>query len=214
MRCPGQNFRILKNIGKHLPAGVAYKTDAAKVDNAYINYLLKFSNVSQDSYDNIVKDCITLNKRQINNKTCWLFDTVNPNNLVLKDNKLFWVDDITVSYGTRNNLVDLLDMLLNHKRLGMYVNHGYGEYLPQARAIFEKVVLAGAKNQLPIKGTSVMTKINCNQFLKNLEIDEKAENFIDDISNIFSIQEYDKRISETKKYIDYLYSLKLVENLN
>ena len=204
------NFKVLRNLGDHTPAGIPRKMDYDEMIMYYrTKYLPKFAEVSQDSYNDLLHDCAWLNKCHDGGDDyyCKVFDFINPNNIVLKDGKLFWVDDIKPDTTERNSVTRILDMLINKYDVGpeSRIICGYGESTKYAREIFNKVLIAGADVKLSLRShvdrfsDNIITGI-----LKNLKINEPPQTFVENVERIYKIPDKDERVLKIKKYLETL----------
>ena len=198
--------KILENLGNHIPAG----TPRGQIDYDFLKryyenkYLPLFSKVSQDCYNAILEDCGKLNDRYRTNGTYHLFDTVNPNNIVLKNDKLYWVDEIRECKKDWNSITSVLDMMLNKYNAGRRIYDGYGASTNDARIIFKKIILAGMNADTPVRGTSYFTMEFWTNLLKNLKIDTKPQKVVNDLEAIYRIDNKDIRLCETIEYLNNL----------
>ena len=201
-------FKILHNLGKHIPAGIPnniYYEDA--VNYYYCQYLPTFAKVPQESFDKIVQDCATLNEPQ-NGYDFYAFDYMNPNNVVLKDNNLYWVDSIIKTEVPCNSITQLLDMLLLKESINKRFCHGYDNSTSDAEAIFRKIILASARSKLKIRSTENHTEGVWKTVFRNLNLEEKPEDVISKLENIYKIEDTEIRLKETNNLLNSIINKK------
>ncbi len=203
-------FYVLRNLGKHIPAGVPQSIKESKsVDYYRKEYLPTFAQVPQESYNALLEDCAILNRRcdEGIDFYCRVFDFVNSNNIVLKDNNLYWVDNISSSASEKNSTMNILNMMLNKYKLDGFsaIFNGYGESLNYAKTIFDKVIIAGAAVKLPFRGcVDRFSDKNIKNILLNLKIKEDPGVFVEKIEGINKISDSQFRISKMKEYLSSL----------
>ena len=203
-------IQILRNLGDHTPVGIPYGMSKDKATDYYRNeYLPLFANVPQESYNSLLADCATLNKRfnEGYDFYCHVFDYVNPNNIVLKYNKLFWVDKIRRDSSEKNSVSQVLNMMLNKYGIDNkdWISDGYGGSLVQARKIFNKIVIAGAENNLSFRtGSDMFSNKVLKNIFSNLRFNEDADNITKNIESIYRIENKSERILALKEYLSSL----------
>ena len=113
------DFQILKNVGRHIPAGVpehfAQKVGKGGVNRYYREkYLPRFAKITQGSYNEFVQDIARLNEIKLGPRRYCLFDSINPNNIVVHAGKLYLVDEINTMYDKSyaNTTAKLLEVFL------------------------------------------------------------------------------------------------------
>lgn len=149
------DYSILKNIGKHIPIGIPLSMSSKdRVEEANIYYdevfLPKFANLPQKAFDNIAEDCNTLNNLKDNVQDLkYSFDYMNPNNFVIKNNKILILDDIVCDINASNTISDLFKAMLCYKEFGVQ-NSKNKTNLENYRKIYKKIILAGIKKDLPL----------------------------------------------------------------
>lgn len=200
------DFKILENLGSHTPAGLPRSVKPTDCHKYYVHeYLPKFAQVSQENYNALLEDCGRLNDRYYTIGSYHLFDSVNPNNIVLKDGKLYWVDVINTSQNNWNSMTDILDMLLNTYSVGRTVHYGYGESLIHAKTIFKKIIVAGMNADIPVCGTSYFTNEIWRELVKNLKIKVPAKDVVNNLQEIYKTDNRELRVEKTVEYIDSLF---------
>lgn len=148
-------LQILKNIGKHLPAGVpehiAKNLSKSKLNSYYTNrYLPKFAQVSQSAYDLLAKTISALNNTKIDGYKYCEFDSENPNNIVLRKGKFYLVDDIETDCekSFSNTTAKLLQIFINKADIYTLAPSD-PRGLKDTRKIFKKLILASSGADVP-----------------------------------------------------------------
>ena len=200
------NLKILRNIGKHIPAGVPISMRGDNEAQYYrTKYLPAFSKVPQESYNAIIRDCVRLNNRQNNRHGLHYhtFDLINSNNIVLKDNKLYWVDKIISDSEEGCTTTKILNMLLNKYGLMRchWIYDGFGEALNDARIIFKKVILACSAENLPLINDSYIEPLIWKNLMSNLKIKD-SDSFVEKIKTINEIDDKAVRVLKTQELLD------------
>lgn len=151
------DYVILHNIGKHTPVGIplamsnSNTTLSTEITHYYEEkFLPMFASLPQKAFNNIAKDCNTLNRLEDSNTGLrYIFDYANPNNFVIKNNKILITDEIICQNKVGNSTADLLRAMINYKEFGVK-NQSNENTLPYFREIYKKIVLAGVKEGLPL----------------------------------------------------------------
>ena len=151
------DYGILRNLGKHTPVGIPHVMSNSKTTlyteiNRYYeeDFLPMFASLPQKAFNDIAKDCNTLNRLEDSNTGLrYIFDYANPNNFVIKGNKILITDEIICQEDVGNSMADLLRAMVNYKEFGVK-NHSNENTLPYFREIYKKIVLAGVKEGLPL----------------------------------------------------------------
>ena len=149
------DYKVIRNLGKHTPVGIPLlKSDNSlrtECDRYYDEeFLPLFAKLPQKAFDNIAKDCKILNTlKDENTGLKYSFDYTNPNNFVIKNNKIFVVDELVCSRDQTNTTADLLKALLNYKELGHQTSSDE-KTLPLYREIYKKIIVASLKANLPL----------------------------------------------------------------
>ena len=199
-------FKILKNLGKHTPAGVLSNLYGKSALNYYFSeYLPMFAKVPQESYDAIANDCAKLN-RFCDKSYYYTFDYMNTNNIVLKGDKLHWVDVLNKQKVPSNSVTQLLDMLLLKEAITKRIYNGYGNSTNDAQIIFRKIILASARARLTVRSLENYTNGVWKLILNNLKADSQPQNVISKLEEIYKIQDTKTRLDETNKLLDNLFS--------
>lgn len=201
------NFNILRNLGEHIPAGVPENIEKLFAKEYYREtYLPTFAKVPQESYNALLEDCTYLNKRHKEGKDfyCHIFDYINPNNIVLKDDKLYWVDNIRSDSAEQNATMRVLNMMLNKYGIGAenIIFDGFGESRKYAKEIFDKVIIAGAAAKLSFRSSiDMFSDRSLRNILQNLEIKCEPAKFTEIIETINKIEDKEQRVLATEKYL-------------
>lgn len=155
------DIKILPNVsngGKHVPAGIPFiysrKHTSWENEEYYIKkYLPLFAELPQQSFDRIAKDLALLNKKK-SKSGYYVFDYKNPNNFVLTG-KTIKIVDVTTNTSIRNSncAADLLNVFLENMEIDTISRYN-PEAVVNRRKLFKKVVLAAAKNDLPMAASS------------------------------------------------------------
>lgn len=206
---------ILKNAGRHIPVGVpsniVKKMESLEECEKYYqeNYLPIFAKVPQESYDNLIKDISKLNKMKSSEGEYYFFDSQNPGNIVLSDNKLLLIDEIdSCNYISDNNSVGkILEVMLYKLTLYRPVT-SYGNNVDDAREILRKIIIASEKAELPYDTRcfdenvwrlvlyNSNIKMDVNDFIMNLELIRRRN---PDLS---------KRIPKVEEFLNSVYKRK------
>jgi hypothetical protein len=199
-------FRILRNLGEHIPAGKPHNLTEQPGVYYIKKYLPAFSKVPQESYDAILEDCGRLNDRYEKMGCYKLFDFLNSNNIVLKGDKLYWVDEIQESEKDWNTITKVLSMMLNHRYIrDKEITEMHGTALDNARIIFKKILHAGMKADVPIFRDIHKANDIWHNLLTNLKIDLTPSKIIEDLEKIYKIDDCKTRVQEVDKYVDSLF---------
>jgi branched-chain amino acid transport system ATP-binding protein len=137
------DYVILHNIGKHTPVGIplamsnSNTTLSTEITHYYEEkFLPMFASLPQKAFNNIAKDCNTLNRLEDSNTGLrYIFDYANPNNFVIKNNKILITDEIICQNKVGNSTADLL-------RVQAYNAIKYGvAHVPEGRQIFANLTV-------------------------------------------------------------------------
>ena len=191
---------ILRNVGKHTPAG---RIIGKQSDKYYNNYLEEFSEVPQISFDNVALDLALLNNKYSKNGYWTSFDFENPNNILLKDGVLYLVDELDNTCSHCNTASEFAFMLLCQINPFQIINQ-YGDALPYAKIIFQKVMKASILARLPITKEENFKKERFEYILKCLGIKKPVESVITEFENINNIDDKNIRLDAVNKYLDTL----------
>ena len=199
--------KILRNLGKHTPAGVS--DEAAEMEYYFSKYIPQFAKVPQESFNDIAEDCARLNSRhEKGNYYYSVFDYMNPNNIVLKDDKLFWVDRIRTCSKHPNTTTDLLNMLLcKYDCVTAIPEHseGFLNHLKEARMLFKKIVVAGASANLPLKVNENSAEKVLQKLMTNLSIKKDYNIVVNSLEKTSEINDKNIRVQATENFIDSLF---------
>ncbi len=204
-------LQILKNISPHLPAGIPEHLAKRYSENSkkeyYIKkYLPKFSNISQNSYNKLATDLALLNEMKFGTRLYGIFDSLNPNNIVLHEGNLMLVDEIDTlcdrSYS--NTTAKLLKVLINRATKDSNSPDIGNKKLKLVRKIFKKTVLAGvyadlvhANSKEDYKDWELAIQ-KCRLNISAYELIEKLENLSREERNPY------KRMSLADAYLSKL----------
>ena len=151
------DIKILPNVsnsGRQTPAGIPFiysrKHTSLENEEYYIKkYLPLFAKLPQQSFDKIAKDLALLNRKK-SKSGYYVFDYKNPNNFVLTG-KTIKIVDVTASTSIRNSncAADLLNVFLENMKIDTISKYN-PEAVANRRKLFKKVILAAAKNDLPM----------------------------------------------------------------
>ena len=148
------DFQILKNVGRHIPAGVpehfAQKVGKGGVNRYYREkYLPRFAKITQGSYNEFVQDIARLNEIKLGPRRYCLFDSINPNNIVVHAGKLYLVDEINTMYDKSydNTTAKLLEVFLVRATKD-YEAPDAGNKIKYVRTIFKKLIIAADRASL------------------------------------------------------------------
>ena len=182
-------IQILRNIGSHVTAGVpehiAKTLSKSKLNQYYINrYLPKFANVPQSAYDKLAQSIAELNNMKIDGYKYCEFDSINPNNIVLKNGNLYLVDEIMTDCekSFSNTTAKLLQVFINKADMNTLAPcEPTGT--KNTRKIFKKVVLASSGADVPHADTEEDLK-NWQIALKRCGIKDEASSVINTLEEI------------------------------
>ena len=204
-------IQILRNVGNHRPAGVpesiAKKCNKYKIEKYYLNtYLPRFAHIPQSGYDELAADINRLNRITLGPRRFCIFDSLNPNNIVLKSGKLYMVDEIDTlcdrSYS--NTTAKLLEVFINRATKDMDAPQ-VPKKLPLVRKIFKKVVFASSKAGL-VHANSKWDFMNWEKALQLCKIKETAADVLNSLENIeYRNTDREKRESAVKTYLNKLF---------
>ncbi len=142
-------LQILKNVNHQMPAGIpehlAKKYSGVQKTRYYLKkYLPKFACISQFSYNALAADLAKLNEMRFGARNFGVFDSVNPNNIVVQEGRLMLVDEIYTlcdrSYS--NTTAKLLNIFINKSTKDDEAPDA-GNKVKLVRKIFKKTLLAG-----------------------------------------------------------------------
>ena len=149
---------ILKNASSKdsLYCGINYNKQFSLADEIkkYEEVVLpKTASLPQESYDEFadgLKDLNKLSSDSLFTKSYYTPDIMNPNNIIISDNKFKLVDKFDKTlYEEPNSVYTMLEPLLI--RLSPEKIAGYNEKLvPQRTEILQKTLIASEKNNLPL----------------------------------------------------------------
>lgn len=205
--------RVLRNVssdGKHMCAGIPSSKEKNLIFQGqkaqYWNeeYLPRFSELPQKSFDALAKDFYELNL--LGKQGQYLaFDTKNPNNIVLVGkNTLRIVDDLDKTYSpNQNTTAGLLNLLVNKMDLDYNAPKDLTN-IAQRCTLIKKIILAGEKNNLPLMNTHfdcVILDCVCEEFCNYRDL-------VRDIREINFQYNADKkmRLEKIEKYLNSTFS--------
>lgn len=200
--------KILRNLGKHTPAGVS--EESVELEDYFSKYIPQFAKVPQESFNEIAEDCARLNSRHDKKNYYYhVFDYMNPNNIVLKDNKLYWVDRIRTHSKYPNTTTDLLDMLLSKfdcmNGIPAAYSQSFSKHLNQARMLFKKIVVAGATANLSLKVNESSAERIWQNLITNLNINKDYDIVVNSLEKTSEIKDKNIRVQATENFIDNLF---------
>lgn len=204
------NFQILKNVGKHTPAGVPehYSKQLSKSSiNRYYKekYLPHFARITQNSYNELANDIAKLNEIKLGVRSYCLFDSLNPNNIVARAGKLYLVDEINTlydkSYG--NTTAKLLEVFINRATKDHEAPDA-GNKLKFVRNIFKKVVIA-ADNTCLLHADTKEDYALWEKALEKCKFNISANEILNKLDNLqYKIKDPQKRTTLVKNYLNHL----------
>ena len=212
----GEDMSILKNVyskGKSIPVGIPddfSKKHTLKECTEYYNkvYLPTFAKLPQKSFDGIAKDFALLNKMCTKRKS-YFFDFLNPNNFVLCGKTLRILDEINEdSVKTKNCVTDMLEVFIN--RMDLDKNAAYDEELvPLRTELAKKLILAGAKHEIPMSYNSIDLATWSKTFNEVLGLEDLDVGIMTrDIDNIVRLNKSPKqRVEIVKQYLEEVVGL-------
>ena len=206
------NIKILENVGEHQQAGISSfmnYSDKNDAYNYYINtYLKDFSTVPQSSFDDIALDFATLNRDFSKDGKYTNFAFENPNNIILKDGKLYLVDELIEGHSEPNTTADyLFNMLSIVHQFDMHNHVDYAESMPYAKTIFKKILKSSALAQLPPVSSDKHGEYILKQVLENFKINVFVEDVAKEFERINSISDSVTRVKTMEKYADKLLNI-------
>ena len=203
-------FQILKNVGKHVPAGVPEhytKTFTKGSINKYYRekYLPHFARITQASYNELAKDIAKLNEIKLGPRSYCLFDSINPNNIVARAGKLYLVDEIDTlydkSYG--NTTAKLFEVFIN-KATKDYEAPDAGDKRKYVRNIFKKIVIA-ADNANLLHADSKEDYANWEKALKKCKFNIPASEILNKLDRLqYEVKDQNQRTTLIKNYLNKL----------
>lgn len=204
-------LQILRNVGKHCPAGVPEHLtkilNQNEIKKYYLNnYLPKFAAIPQAAYDTLAQDINKLNEITLGPRRFCIFDSLNPNNVVTRNGKLYLVDEIDTlcdrSYS--NTTAKLLEIFINRASSNIE-SPSAGEKLPLVRKIFKKVVLASSKANL-LHANSNWDFKNWEKALQKCRIKNDTADVLNTLDNIENNSlDVKERARKTRAYLDELF---------
>ena len=154
-------IEILRNAtptAYYMCCGTSYRLDGA-VGQSELNryekeFLPKCSEVPQESYDNLAENLKKLNHMTCRNylvkKLTYIPDVINPNNLMISDNKFVLVDELEkVPFKNPNSVYTMLDPILlklNPEKTAEKNN----DLMDVRKTILKKILSASEKHTLPL----------------------------------------------------------------
>lgn len=183
-------LQILKNISPQMPAGIpehlAKKySENSKKEYYKEKYLPRFACISQHSYVALAMDLARLNEMKFGPRLYGVFDSLNPNNIVVHAGNLMLVDEIDTlcdrSYS--NTTAKLLKMLINRSTKDSNSPDVEKKELKLARKIFKKTVLAGVYADL-VHANSKEDFQDWELAIKKCKLNVKASDLINTLEDI------------------------------
>lgn len=204
-------FQILRNAGRHIPAGVPEHYSKILSNNSmkkyYLDkYLKTFATVPQAGYDEFAQDMARLNDIKLGPRRYCVFDYLNPNNVILRNGRLYLVDEIDThadkSYA--NTTAKLLNVFINRLNRRSEAPNAPVEKIPYVRKIFKKVVLASEKAGL-LHADSKEDYACWQTALKKCRINNEASTVLNTIEEIEYSCPPEKRIEKVNNYLNSLF---------
>ena len=205
------DFQILKNLGKHIPAGIPeHKIPKMSLNEQIKYYITKYlpaySKLPQIAYDDLAKDIEKLNQIKLGEHRFCTFDSLNPNNIVTKNSHLFIVDEIYTLYDKPygNTTAKLFEVLINrmHKSQDSPV---LSKCTNLYRKIFAKTILAAEKTEMIHADTNSDYK-NWEKALQRCAISTPAYEVIENLERIHNEnKDVIKRNTKVKSYLNKLF---------
>ena len=201
------DLKILRNLGKHTPAGVPPEKlkDLKSLEEIYKyyqkEYLPLFAKVPQKSYDAVAEDFARLNKMKYSACEYCTFDSKNPGNILLAGDELKLTDEINSINMSETNSVGKLMELMLYKISSLDSIRSYGDNTEEAKQILRKILIASEKANLPYD-TRERDRVVWDGVFKNAEINEDVDDFIQNLEIIRGRNpRLSKRIPEVEKYV-------------
>lgn len=202
------DLKILRNLGKHTPAGVPPEKlkDLKSLEEIYKyyqkEYLPLFAKVPQKSYDAVAEDFARLNKMKYSAGEYCTFDSKNPGNILLAGDELKLTDEInSINMSDTNSVGKLMELML-YKISSLDSIRSYGDNTEEAKQILRKILIASEKANLPYD-TRERDRVVWDGVFKNAEINEDVDDFIQNLEIIRGRNpRLSKRIPEVEKYVD------------
>lgn len=205
------DLQILKNIGKHTPAGipehkVPFMTLYEQKKYYLTKYLPKFAMIPQSAYDDLAKNISQINNVRLGERQFCVFDSLNPNNIVEKGSRFFIVDEMETLYDKPygNTTAKLFEVLINrmHKSQDSPISKKHTKLY---RKIFQKVILAVEKREI-LHAETKHDYQNWEKALQRCQIQNPAYTVIGALEQIHATYpEVIERISKIKSYLNKLF---------
>lgn len=204
------DVEILKNVssdGRHIQVGIPGDVSLRNTaDDANCYYetisLPRLASIPQKSFDQVVEDCVKLNKKSEYCKS-YGFDYRNPNNFVIVGKQLKITDEIESVYGNFDNCTaDLVGVFLNTKLLGCLAV--YSKACVKVRQeILKKILLAASKYNLPVGNDLYSNKAVWEYAINTLcDIKTPAVEVIEELKNISRLKTSKVRVKKTLNYFN------------
>lgn len=204
-------IEILKNAtptSDHICCGTSYRCDGGinqeELKRYETEFLPKCSKVPQESFDNFAENLKKLNKISTRNilgkKMGYIPDVINPNNLMISDNRFVLVDELEqVPFENPNSVYTMLEPILLKLNPEKIVNKN-NELKDIRKTIVKKILSASEKHTLPLNSPTkyeysdwaLGNVIGPNNILTNIA-EMRAQNI-----------PTDERIENIKEIIDQL----------
>ena len=209
------DVEVMKNVSsdkEHVPVGVplkfAYENADINIDAYYEQVCLpRLVDLPQRSFDAVAGDCQRLNKMSSATSN-YTFDYVNPNNFIIVGDDIRIIDDINKSnIAYKNNVSNLLSVFLEKS----YLDHPteYSMYSETARrSLFKKIVLAGMKEDLPMRNRISTEDLDTWKNVVNelCGIDDSYSTVLQNLERIqHNIPDKTLRVRAAKEYIESLF---------
>ena len=203
-------FQILKNVGKHVPAGVpehyARQSGRNGVNRYYKEkYLPHFAKITQNRYNELAQDIAKLNEIKLGSRRYCLFDSINPNNIVARAGRLYLVDEIDTLYDKSfgNTTAKLLEVFINRATKD-YEAPDAGNKRKFVRNIFKKVVIA-ADNASLLHADTKEDYAQWEKALAKCKFNIPASEILNKLDKLqYNVKDQKERTTLIKNYLNKL----------
>ena len=204
------NFQILRNVGKHTPAGVpehcSKQLGKCSINRYYKEkYLPHFARITQNSYNELAGDIAKLNEIKLGPRSYCLFDSLNPNNIVARGGKLYLVDEIDTLYDKSfgNTTAKLLEVFINRATKD-YEAPDAGNKRKFVRNIFKKVVIA-ADNASLLHADTKEDYAQWEKALAKCKFNIPASEILNKLDKLqYNVKDQKERTTLIKNYLNKL----------
>ena len=196
------NLSVLKNAdpkGDAIISGVPLWCGTEEKEEYLINKSLPaFANLEQSSYNNYAFVLRLLNGMSYKidyDKQRKTPDTLNPNNFMIVDDKIRFVDEfVTLHHDQQNNLFTMCSPFLN-RNMRLINDEENTKTFDNKRAILKKCVLAAEEAELPINLNDIHEYKKFDSILKTCGYNVTEKAFLSNIETIRKM-ESDKDLSK------------------